>query len=136
MDEEAAIEEQLRRSVRPDTENVPKHVLHCLERIAIRGGSAGLPRHADRDRRATPFIPACATVNSMCEPQFGLSDLFEWPFPIASAATAQSVSRPTATATYSNRSLISFWRSSPAGGPHRYLRTENDRMAEVKRRVS
>src|ERR1700730_5232964 len=32
MDEEAAIEEQLRRSVRPDTEDVPKHVLHCLER--------------------------------------------------------------------------------------------------------
>src|SRR6476660_52632 len=28
-----------------------------------------LPRHADRDRRATPFIPACATVNSVCEPQ-------------------------------------------------------------------
>jgi hypothetical protein len=41
-----------------------------LERIAIRGGSAGLPRHADRDRRATPFIPACATVNSVCEPLF------------------------------------------------------------------
>ena len=41
-----------------------------LERIAVRGGSAGLPRHADRDRRATPFIPVCATVNSVCELQF------------------------------------------------------------------
>jgi hypothetical protein len=41
-----------------------------LERIAIRGGSAGVPRHADRDRRATPFIPACATVNSVCKSQF------------------------------------------------------------------
>src|SRR5690348_6724357 len=40
-----------------------------LERIAIRGGSAGLPRHADRDRRTTAFIPACATVNSVCELQ-------------------------------------------------------------------
>jgi hypothetical protein len=29
-----------------------------------------LPRHADRDRRATPFIPACGKVNSVCEAQF------------------------------------------------------------------
>jgi hypothetical protein len=32
----------------------------------VRRGSADLSRHADRDRRATPFIPACATVNSVC----------------------------------------------------------------------
>lgn len=32
MNEEAAIEQQLRRSVRTDPENVPKHFLHCLER--------------------------------------------------------------------------------------------------------
>jgi len=32
MDEEAAIEQQLRRSVRPDPEDVPKHVFHCLKR--------------------------------------------------------------------------------------------------------
>jgi len=41
-----------------------------VEQIVIRGGSAGLPRHVDRDQRPTPFIPACATVNSVCEPQF------------------------------------------------------------------
>jgi hypothetical protein len=27
-----AIEQQLRRSVRPDPEDVPKYVLHCIER--------------------------------------------------------------------------------------------------------
>jgi hypothetical protein len=48
-----------------------------LERIAVRGGSAGLPRHADRDRRATPFIPACATVNSGCEPQLWFDRLIQ-----------------------------------------------------------
>ena len=32
MDEEAAIEQQLHRSVRPDSEDVPKHILHCVQR--------------------------------------------------------------------------------------------------------
>src|ERR1700719_3319317 len=45
MDEEAAIEEQLRRSVRPDTEDVPKHVLHCLERDQADGVVQEMHRH-------------------------------------------------------------------------------------------
>src|ERR1700730_15991619 len=32
MNEETAIEQELRRSVRPDPEDVPKHGFHCLKR--------------------------------------------------------------------------------------------------------
>ena len=106
-----------------------------VEQIVVRGGSAGLPRHADRDRRATPFIPACATVNSCANPSFGLSDIFGWPL-TASPATAQSDSRPAATATYSNRPLISFWRGSPARPLKHAGNPMMIRVTDVKRRVA
>jgi hypothetical protein len=38
-----------------------------------------LPRHADRDRREVRFIPGCATVNSVCEPQFQFEQLIGVP---------------------------------------------------------
>ena len=101
----------------------------------VRRGSADLSRHADRDRRATPFIPACATVNSVSEPQFWFERL------IRKAIDGIACSRPIRFQTGGDGNVFQevthlISACSSAGGPRRYLRTENDRMGEVKRRVS
>src|SRR5207253_8025892 len=87
-----------------------------LERIAVRGGSAGLPRHADRDRRATPFIPACATVNSVSEPQFWFERLIR-----IAIANSIACNRPITFKTDGDGNvfqqathLILAWQSRPA----------------------
>ena len=95
-----------------------------------------MPRHADRDRRATPFIPACATVNSVCEPQFWFERFIRM-----AIANSIACNRPITYQTAGNGNvfqqvthLILAWPSGRC--PHRYIRTENDRMTEAKRRVS
>ena len=95
-----------------------------------------MPRHADRDRRATPFIPACATVNSVCEPQFWFERFIRM-----AIANSIACNRPITYQTAGNGNvfqqvthLILAWPSGRC--PHRYIRTENDRMTKAKRRVS
>ena len=45
MDEEAAVEQHLRRAVRPDAEDVPQHVFHRLERDEADGMVEEMHRH-------------------------------------------------------------------------------------------
>jgi hypothetical protein len=97
-----------------------------LERIAVRGGSAGLPRHADKDRRATPFIPACATVNSVCEPQFWFDRLIRTAIANSIACNCPIRFQIGGDDNVFHRPLISFWRGSPARRPHTCLGSDNE----------
>jgi hypothetical protein len=45
MHEKAAVEQRLRRAVRPDAENVPQHVFHRLERDQADGVVEQMHRH-------------------------------------------------------------------------------------------
>jgi hypothetical protein len=65
----------------------------------------------------------CATASRQAAK---LTVPFRRPLPMASPAAAQSDSRPAATATNSNRPLISFWRGSPARRPHTCLGSDNE----------
>ncbi len=52
MDEETAIEQRLRRSIRPDSEDVPQHVFHRLERYQADGVVEEMHRHIGEHRQA------------------------------------------------------------------------------------
>jgi hypothetical protein len=108
-----------------------------LERIAVRGGSAGLPRHADRDRRARPFIPAWATVNSVCEPQFWFDRLIRTAIAnsIACNCPIRFQTGGDGNVLQQATDLFLAWRSRPAPLIHAWDPMMN-RVTDVKRRVA
>jgi len=97
-----------------------------LERIAVRGGSAGLPRHADRDRRARPFIPACATVNSVCEPQFWFDRLIRTAIANSIACNCPIRFQTGGDGNVFQQATHLFWRGSPARHPHTCPGSDNE----------